>query len=110
MLNQMLKVELYGASYFKNEGGQEFVSVFVGQPVVNEEEENAKGIVIMKVSAAPEVYHALNTKEYPCPVDMHVRMKKAAGGKLGMHCFKLDIIPPTRQTPSSAPAQNAAKG
>ncbi len=91
MMNQVLKCELFGASIARMEGGQVYASLYIGQPVTNEKEENAKGIVIMKLSCDEQVYEDLKSSNYPCPADLHVRLKKAAGGKLGQHCFKLEL-------------------
>jgi hypothetical protein len=91
MLNQTIKADLYGATIARLEGGQVYASLFVGQPVVDEKEENAKGISVMKMSCEESVYNELAAKEYPCPVNIHARLKKASGGKTGLHCFKLDI-------------------
>ncbi len=97
MLNQTLKCDLYGATIFRSDDGRAYASLFVGQPVVNEQEENAKGIVLMKLSCDEEVYTGLKSETYPVPVDLHVRLKKAAGGKMGQHCFKLDIQNPVKK-------------
>ncbi len=94
MMNQTLKVDLYGATIARMDGGQVFASLFVGQPVANEKEENAKGIVLMKLSCDEAVYNDLKASQYPCPVDLHIRLKKASGGKMGQHCFKLDLAKP----------------
>ena len=107
MLNQILKCDLYGATIARIEGGQVFASLYVGQPVTDEDQENAKGIIIMKVSCDEKVYETLNVPAYPCPVDLHVRLKKAGGGKMGQHCFQVE---PHTQSPAPAPkpAQKAS--
>lgn len=102
-LGQVLKCELFGASIARMDGGQVYASLYVGQPVVDEKEENCKGIVLMKISCDEQVYNDLKAKQYPCPVDMHVRLKKAAGGKMGQHCFRLDVV---NEVKPSAPKAN----
>ncbi|MBU3068784.1 hypothetical protein KOI40_03075 [Aestuariicella sp. G3-2] len=103
-IGQVLKCELYGASIARMDGGQVYASLYVGQPVVNEAEENAKGIVLMKIACDEQVYKDLKAPAYPCPVDMHVRLKKAAGGKMGQHCFKLDFPQPAKPAPTQQKA------
>lgn len=99
-LGQTLKCELFGASIARMDNGQVYASLYVGQPVVDEKEENAKGLLLMKISCDEQVYNDLNAKQYPCPVDVHIRLKRAAGGKMGQHCFRLDLI---NETKSAAP-------
>ena len=99
MLGQVLRVELYGATIARMDGAT-YASLFIGQPVVDEDAENAKGIVVMKLSCDESVYTELKSSVYPCNVDMHIRLKKAAQGKMGQHCFGLDVIPPTHSTVS----------
>ena len=85
----VMTVELYGASYFKAEDGNEYVSVFLGQQVQDEKSENAKGINIMKMPADSGVYESLSFKNYPVVVDLSFRLKKAGGGKLGQVATKI---------------------
>lgn len=92
-IGQVLKVELYGASIARMDGGQVYASLYVGQPVINEQEENAKGINIMKIGCDEDVYNSLKSSEYPVPVDLHVRLKRAAGGKMGQHCTQCVVLP-----------------
>src|SRR5690606_22516792 len=92
MIGQKLTVDLYGATIARMDGGQVFASLYVGQPVVNEQEEGAKGIVLMKLPCDEDVYNTLKAPAYPCPVELTVRLKKAAGGKMGQHCTRLDVI------------------
>jgi hypothetical protein len=84
-----MTVELYGASYFKAEDNNEYVSLFLGQQVQDEKAENAKGINIMKMPADSGVYESLLFKSYPVLVDISFRLKKAAGGKLGQVATKI---------------------
>lgn len=84
-----MTVELYGASYFKAEDNNEYVSLFLGQQVQDEKLENAKGINIMKMPADSGVYESLLFKSYPVLVDISFRLKKAAGGKLGQVATKI---------------------
>lgn len=101
--DSVMTVELYGASYFKAENGEEYVSVFLGQQVQDEKAENAKGINIMKMPADSGVYEALNFKSYPVVVDLSFRLKKAGGGKLGQVATK--IVAKNHSVASAAPAQ-----
>jgi hypothetical protein len=89
-MNQTMTVDLYGASIADVEG-KKYASLFVGQAVQDEKEENAKGIVVMKLPCDPEVYESLKIARYPASVDLHVRLKKAAGGRMGQHCTGLSI-------------------
>ncbi|MDO3383850.1 hypothetical protein [Gilvimarinus algae] len=100
-MNQVLNVELYGAS-MADVDGRQYASLYIGQKVEDEKEEGAKGIVIMKMPCDPDVYHALNAPKYPAQVQAHVRLKKAAGGKLGQHCVK---IAPAPSAAPSAPSK-----
>lgn len=94
-MNQVLRVEVLGAS-FAAVDGQEFASLFVGQQA-EPGQSNAKGIEVMKLSCDVEVYRALdpNPNAYPMQVELHTRLKKAAGGKLGQHCVKALPVPKT---------------
>lgn len=98
---QKMTVDLYGATIARMEG-QTFASLFVGQPVLDEQEENAKGIVLMKLPCDEEVYNSLKSHAYPCPVVLTVRLKKAAGGKMGQHCVQLDLVKQPPGAPSKA--------
>lgn len=98
-MNQTISVDLYGASLADVEGRQ-YASLYVGQKVIDEKEEGAKGIVLMKLPCDPDVYHALKINSYPAKVDLHVRLKKAAGGRMGQHCIGVQI-----NSPSSASAK-----
>jgi hypothetical protein len=89
-MNQTMTVDLYGASIADVEG-KKYASLFVGQSVQDEKEENAKGIVVMKLPCDPEVYDALRISHYPSKVDLQVRLKKAAGGRMGQHCTGVTI-------------------
>ncbi|MDO6748530.1 hypothetical protein [Gilvimarinus sp. 1_MG-2023] len=89
-MNQVLTVELYGAS-LADVDGRQYASLYIGQKVEDEKEEGAKGIVVMKMPCDPEVYQTLNPPKYPAQVQAHVRLKKAAGGRLGQHCVKVQL-------------------
>ena len=88
-MNQIITVDLYGASLADVECRQ-YASLYVGQSVINEKEESAKGIVVMKLPCDPDVYNQLRIALYPAKVDMHVRLKKAAGGRMGQHAVKVE--------------------
>ena len=106
MLAQTLKVDLYGASIARMDGGQVYASLYVGQPVTDEDAENAKGIAIMKISCEEDVYNSLKANEYPCPVDLQVRLRRAGGGKMGQHCVKCDVVPIKAGGPINTSAPN----
>lgn len=55
MLNQKLKVDVYGLSLAEIEG-RRFAAVYIGQPAVGDDAKNNKGIVIMKMPAEPKVF------------------------------------------------------
>lgn len=101
-MNQVMTVNLFGAS-MADVDGRQYASLYVGQEVQDEKEEGAKGIVVMKLPCDPDVYNTLNLQKYPATVELHVRLKKAAGGRMGQHCVK--ITPP--KTAQAAPAQKA---
>jgi len=101
--DSVMTVELYGASYFKAESGEEYVSVFLGQQVQDEKQENAKGINIMKMPADAAVYQSLAFKNYPVVVDLSFRLKKAGGGKLGQVATK--IVAKNNHVPAPKAAQ-----
>ena len=102
-MNQVMNFDLYGAS-LADVDGRQYASLFVGQAVQDEKEESAKGIVIMKMSCDPEVYQSLNLSKYPASVEAHIRLKKAAGGKMGQHCVKVV----GKQAPAAAPTGKAS--
>ncbi len=102
-MNQVMNVELYGAS-LADVDGTKYVSLYVGQHVVDEKEENAKGIVVMKLPCDPAVYDSLNFSKYPVQVELQCRLKKAAGGRLGQHCTGV-IARPVSSGKSSPAAQ-----
>ncbi|WP_331345988.1 hypothetical protein [Cellvibrio sp. UBA7661] len=90
-MNQTMTVDLYGASIADMEGTK-YVSLFLGQQVENEKEENAKGIVIMKMPCDPDVYESLRFAKYPVQVELSYRLKKAAQGRLGQFCTGVKAI------------------
>lgn len=98
-MNQVMNVDLYGAS-LADVDGTKYVSLYIGQRVVNEKEESAKGIVVMKMPCDPSVYDSLNIAEYPAKVELHFRLKKAAGGRMGQHCTS--VVVPSARPPASA--------
>lgn len=89
LIESVMTAELFGASYFKAEDGNEYVSVFLGQAVQDEKAENAKGINIMKMQAEAGVYQSLSFPKYPVVVDITFRLKKVGGGKLGQVATKI---------------------
>lgn len=101
-MNQTMTVDLYGAS-ISDVDGKKYASLFVGQAVQDEKEENAKGIVVMKLPCDPEVYDSLKLNRYPATVDLHVRLKKAAGGRMGQHCTGVSVK--AAPSPSAATAK-----
>lgn len=100
LIESVMTAELFGASYYRAEDGNEYVSVFLGQAVQDEKAENAKGINIMKMQAEASVYDSLSFKAYPVLVDISFRLKKAGGGKLGQVA--------TRIVPKTVPASGKA--
>lgn len=84
-MNQVIVADLYGAS-IADVDGTKYASLYVGQAVVDEKEEKAKGIVMMKLPCDPEVYDTLRAPKYPVQVELQTRLKKAAGGRMGQHC------------------------
>lgn len=102
-MNQVMNVDLYGAS-LADVDGTKYVSLFIGQAVVDEKEENAKGIVVMKMPCDPAVYDSLRFPKYPVQVELHYRLKKAAQGRLGQHCIAVKPLGATASTSSTAQA------
>lgn len=90
-MNQTMTVDLYGAS-IADVDGNKYVSLYVGQQVIDEKEENAKGIIVMKLPCDPDVYESLRFPKYPVQVELQTRLKKAAGGRLGQHCTGVKAI------------------
>lgn len=91
-MNQQMQVELLGSSYVSVDGA-EYASIFIGQQA-EEGSANAKGIEVMKVSCDPDVFRSLPSSGYPVVVNLEMKLKKAAGGKLGQHCVKASITKP----------------
>jgi hypothetical protein len=101
-MNQVMNVDLYGAS-LADVDGTKYVSLYIGQQVIDEKEESAKGIVVMKLPCDPAVYETLRFPKYPVQVELQCRLKKAAGGRLGQHCIAVKPLS-TSTTKASAPA------
>lgn len=97
MSNQQMQVEVLGTSYVSVDGA-EYASLFLGQQA-EEGSANAKGIEVMKVGCDPEVFRSLPSIGYPMQVNLEMKLKKAAGGKLGQHCVKAT---PVRSVAKSA--------
>lgn len=89
-MNQTMIVDLYGASIADVEGTK-YASLYVGQAVVDEKEEKAKGIIMMKLPCDPEVYDTLRAPKFPVQVELQTRLKKAAGGRMGQHCTAVTL-------------------
>jgi len=49
MFEQTMKVDIYSATIARLDNNQVYASIFVGQKVANEDEENTKGLSLMKV-------------------------------------------------------------
>lgn len=107
-MNQVMNVELYGAS-LADVDGTKYVSLFIGQHVVNEEEEHAKGIIVMKMPCDPAVYESLRFPKYPVQVELHYRLKKAAQGKLGQHCTGVKAISEGRSNSSASSSVSSSR-
>jgi hypothetical protein len=101
MIIQQMTVEVLGASY-SSVDGNEYASLFVGQKAESGSQ-NAKGVEVMKLSCDPEVFRALDgdPNGYPVVMELHTKLRKAAGGKMGQFCVK--ALPRPRQ-----PAKQAA--
>lgn len=104
LIESQMTAQLFGASYFKAEDGNEYVSVFLGQEVQDEKAENAKGISIMKMQAQAAVYDSLSFKSYPVLVDISFVLKKVGGGKLGQVATKIVAKNNFTSSPVSSPA------
>lgn len=106
-MNQTMVVDLYGAS-IADVDGTKYASLYVGQAVVDEKEEKAKGIVMMKLPCDPEVYDTLRAPKYPIQVELQTRLKKAAGGRMGQHCTAVTLRggQAPAQTKATSPAAN----
>lgn len=103
-MNQTMIVDLYGASIAEVDGNK-YASLYVGQAVVDEKEEKAKGIVMMKLPCDPEVYDTLRAPKYPVQVELQTRLKKAAGGRMGQHCTAVTLRGGQAQpAPAKAPS------
>ncbi len=100
-MNQQMNVQVYGGSIARMEG-QVFASLYVGQHVVDESEQNAKGIEIMKVSCDEKVYEDMDSTKYPFDAVISVRLKKAGGGKMGQHCVGIQASRPAREAPAKS--------
>lgn len=100
-MNQEITVDVYGATYFRAEGGQTHCSLFCGQPF--EEGADGKGIELMKISCDESVYQNINAPAYPAKCQLSIKLKKAAGGKMGQHCIGVKSIPmQQKQTPKTS--------
>lgn len=104
-MNQVMTVNLFGAS-LADVDGKQYASLYVGQEVVDEKEEGAKGVIVMKLPCDPDVYNALKLPKYPATVDLHVRLKKAAGGRMGQHCVKIEPVRASGASSSAQPAKS----
>lgn len=106
-MNQVMNVDLYGAS-LADVDGNKYVSLFIGQQVIDEKEESAKGIVVMKMPCDPAVYDSLRFPKYPVQVELHYRLKKAAQGRLGQHCIAVKPIESARSSAASTSSTSSA--
>lgn len=87
--NQVMRVSILGGSLADVDGNQ-YASVYVGQraePGSN----SARGVEVMKVTCDPDVFRGLNPdpSAFPVDVDMHIRLKRAGGGRMGQHCVQI---------------------
>lgn len=93
MLEQKMKVDIYSATFAQIDGGQIYTSLYIGQPVYNESEENTKGLSIMKMSCDPSVYSSIDLSTVPLKAEIMVRLKKGAGGKMNNVCTGIVVQP-----------------
>lgn len=109
-MNQVMNVDLYGAS-LADVDGNKYVSLYIGQQVIDEKEESAKGIVVMKLPCDPAVYDSLRFPKYPVQVELQCRLKKAAGGRLGQHCVSVKPLgsPNSSSSSSTSSTSSASK-
>lgn len=101
MNTQKMQFDLYGATIARLDDGAVYASLIVGLPVVDEKAENAKGINILKLSCDEDVYNSLKSPAYPVPVEADIRLRRAAGGRMGQHCVQLRVVRPA--APAAAP-------
>lgn len=94
-----ITTQLYGATKFVAEGGTAYTSLFIGQPA-DADDNNSKGIEVMKLSCDPDVFDTLTLPNYPHTVTLEIKLKKAAQGKLGQHCTK--VVPVKQQVSPAA--------
>lgn len=93
MLEQKMNVDIYSATIARIDDGKVYASIFVGQKVVDEKEENTKGLSLMKVACEPSVYESINLSSVPLSCEIIVRLKKGAGGKMNNHCTGISLTP-----------------
>lgn len=103
-MNQVMRVNILGATFADVEGNQH-TSVFVGQKA-EPGSRTARGVEVMKMPCDVEVFHALdqNPDAFPMEVDLHFRLKRAGGGRMGQHCTRVVPIagkPAAKVAPSS---------
>ncbi|EGG93988.1 hypothetical protein IMCC1989_469 [gamma proteobacterium IMCC1989] len=100
MFEQTMRVDVYSSTIARIEGGQVYSAIYVGQKVVNEEEENTKGLSLMKVACDPSVYETIDLSSVPLSCEIKVRLKKGAGGKMNNHCTAVTLLPNKPSKPS----------
>jgi hypothetical protein len=99
-MQQTMTVDVYAAQIARMDSGQVYASLLVGQKVIDEKAENAKGLQIMKLSCNEDVYHSIDLRSVPSTCDLQVILKRGAGGKMGNHCvaskpvrLQRDVVP-----------------
>jgi hypothetical protein len=95
-------VDVYAAQIARMDGGQVYASLLVGQKVIDEKSENAKGLQIMKLSCEESVYNSISLSSIPTSCELQVALKRGAGGKMGNHCVSSKPV----QTPRSVPPKS----
>lgn len=97
---QIMRVSILGGSLADVDGNQ-YASVYVGQRA-EQGSNSARGVEVMKVTCDPDVFRALdpNPEAFPVEVDMHIRLKRAGGGRMGQHCVK--VVPVGSRGPAKA--------
>ena len=95
-------VDVYAAQIAKMDSGQVYASLLVGQKVIDEAAENAKGLQIMKLSCNEDVYNAINLNVVPTACELQVVLKRGAGGKMSNHCVSYKPAQTQRPAPQKA--------
>jgi hypothetical protein len=91
-----MKATLAGATTFTGDDRINYSALYLAQPVQDEVQERAKGLVIMKLPCSEEVYNSLPSFNDLTPVEVDLVMKRGGGGKMAQTAVAVRVIGGTK--------------